>query len=133
MKNMIYKPFTLQDADRREPHAAAVIYRPSDPFAVELVMPRVNHDAVSVLFGRALLLDGLEDAAGDGVVRIAPHDADGWISLTVPVDGQQVEFYASRKALEGFVNTTFRLVRLGREVEHMDMDGLIARLLEVSA
>lgn len=115
MKDVIYKPLTLWD-EPRDPHAAALIYRPSDPFAVELNMPRVNRDAVSVLFDRGLLIDGLAEPVGEGDVRIAPGDADGWISLTVPVDGERVEFYGARKVIDAFLDATLRRVPSGGEL-----------------
>ncbi|WP_165969581.1 SsgA family sporulation/cell division regulator [Nonomuraea terrae] len=132
--NFVHRPAILWVADRHDeqPYAASLVYRLSDPFAVELVLPRGDGRHVTkVLFGRALLIDGLEKPTGDGAVRIEPHIVDSdYITLTLPLNGRRQELYAERVKLEAFIDATFRLVPLGREKDLIDLDGW---LLEVTS
>jgi hypothetical protein len=143
MRKILNRPLLLWNAARHsdKPYAATIVYRRDDPFAVEIILPlhdldtvtnddlRVHpgsrDDEISVLipFSRALLVDGLEAPAGEGVVRVAPHEDDSdYIVVTLPLTAAGVAFYVERAALEAFVDATFRLVPLGGEVRLVDRD-----------
>jgi hypothetical protein len=127
----------LWDASRHgiEPNRCTLTFRRDDPFAVDLVFPvrdttkvtndqlRVHpdsrDDAISVVitFSRTLVIDGMEAPAGHGTVRIEPHIVDrDYITITLPLTVEGVEFYTERRALEAFVDATCRMVPLGGEL-----------------
>lgn len=127
--------WTLTANGKTERHAASAVYVPEDPFAVEFVIPRrgggIPH---SVVFARALLVDGVDEPVGEGVVRVMPHlDLAGWLLLVLPIDGERVEFWAEQAPVEEFVDATLLLLPSSRELTQLDLDGLIARLLGVAS
>ncbi|MFB4275694.1 SsgA family sporulation/cell division regulator [Nonomuraea sp. MTCD27] len=153
MKTTLSRPLTLWNAARHgdQPHAATITFRRDDPFAVEIILPlwdidmvtndglRVDPDSrddmVSVLipFSRALLIDGLEDPSGEGAVRVEPHIVDsGYITFTLPLTADGVEFYTERAPLESFVDAALRMVPLGGEMPLADRE-LDCWLAEVTA
>jgi len=136
MKGRLERRLLLWDASRHgiEPYRCTLVFRRDDPFAVDLVFPvrditkvtndelRVHpdsrDDAISVVvtFSRALLIDGLEAPAGVGEVRVEPHIVDrDYITITLPLTADGVEFYTERRSVEAFVDATCRMVPLGRE------------------
>lgn len=130
--NYVQQPVTLWPADGPDETLifGTLFYRLADPFAVELVVPRGRGRKVeTILFGRALLIDGLEAPTGQGLVRIEPHIVDsGFITLTLPLGGRPQQVSAQRSVLEAFADATFRLVPLGRERDLIDFDGWLAEV-----
>ncbi|UBU10061.1 SsgA family sporulation/cell division regulator [Nonomuraea gerenzanensis] len=141
MKTIIRRRVTLWNAAAHgdQPHDATLIYRRDNPFAVELILPlrapdtvtndrllvhpgsRNGHISVFIPFSRALLIDGLEEPAGEGAVRVEPHIVDsGYISVTLPLTADGVEFYTERAPLEAFVDETLRMLPLGGEIPIAD-------------
>ncbi|MFI7468662.1 SsgA family sporulation/cell division regulator [Nonomuraea sp. NPDC049646] len=142
MRKVAHRTLPLWDAachDAR-PYNATLMYRADDPFAVEIILPvrdsrlavgsRIfiyepetgrETPALLISFGRALLIDGLEQPAGAGVVRIEPHIVDrDYTTLTLPFGGGSREFFAERRRLEEFIDATFRVVPLGGEIRIAD-------------
>lgn len=120
----------------RQPINAMLRYDIGDPFAVTLAfVDDKGRQTVSYLFGRALLIDGLEGLAGEDLILIGPHEADGFtvVTLTPEHDAIPMEFHVATSVLRKFVEATCRWVPLGREIDHLDLDGLVARLLEVAS
>jgi len=116
---LIHRPITLWDATRHsdQPHHAEIFYQVPDPFAVRILIPNPGGRAHEVAFSRALLIDGLEWRAGEGVVEVAVHEDDpDYIVLTLRSVAGGMTFYAERAQLEAFVDATFRLVPLGGEL-----------------
>lgn len=137
------RPLILWNAARHgdQPHAAAIVFRRDNPFAVEIILPLHDPDtvtndqlrvhpgarddeiSVAIPFSRALLIDGMEEPAGEGDVRVAPHIVDsGYISLTLPLTVGGVEFYTERGPLEAFTDETLRMVPLGGEIAIADAE-----------
>lgn len=120
MTKILRRPLILWNAARHgdKPYAASIIYRTDDPFAVTILFPtHRGSDVQEFVLGRALLIDGLEAPAGEGVVRVEPHIIDqDYISITLPTTSDGVEFYTSRAGLESFVDATLRRVPLGGEL-----------------
>lgn len=135
--NFVHRPITLwtvpPDGQAR-PYAASAVFYPDDPFAVEFAVPfREGQEPESVLFARELLIDGLAEPAGEGLVRVTPHpDIDGWVLLHLPIERQRVEFWVERAPVDEFVDATLALVPSSREIAEMDLDGMIASLLEAA-
>ena len=105
--------------DSRE---ASIVYRASDPSNVHLTLPHNDgRPAATFTFPREHMLDGLEEA----------HY--GCVILPLTVDGQQVEFLADAVPLRPFLANAPALAEFSQEINHLDMDTLAARLLEVTA
>ncbi|MEQ4724993.1 SsgA family sporulation/cell division regulator [Nonomuraea sp. B19D2] len=119
----------------RQPINAMVSYSVDDPFAVTLTfLDDSGRQTVSYVFGRALLIDGLEGPAGEDLILVGPHEtAAGFTVLTLtPEHGAiPMAFYVATAVLRKFVDKTCALVPLGREIDHLDLDALIAQLLGV--
>lgn len=140
MRTIIRRRVTLWNAAAHgdQPHDATLIYRRDHPFAVELILPlrdpgavtndRLlvhpgNRDEISVFipFSRALLIDGLEVPSGEGAVRVEPHIVDtAYVSVTLPLTCDGVEFYTERAPLEAFVYDTLRMLPTGAEIPIAD-------------
>lgn len=140
---MIRRPLILWRADRHgdKPYAASIIYRRDDPYAVTIALPlrpddidtaiddlRVadsGGDSISVLisFARELLIDGCEAPCGEGTVRVEPHILDlAYVTITLPVTVDGVEFYTDRPPLESFTDATLQMVPSGGEPALVDQD-----------
>ncbi|MEV0826388.1 SsgA family sporulation/cell division regulator [Nonomuraea rubra] len=153
MRTIIRRRLTLWNAAAHgdQPHAATIIYRRDNPFAVEIILPLHDPDtvtndrlcvhpgnrddeiAVLIPFSRALLIDGMEEPAGEGDVRVEPHIVDsGYIALTLPLTREGTEFYTERGPLEAFADETLRMLPLGDEIPIADaaldrwLDGVFA-------
>ncbi|MFI7455461.1 SsgA family sporulation/cell division regulator [Nonomuraea sp. NPDC049714] len=116
----------------RQPINAMLRYDIGDPFAVTLAfVDNAGRQTVSYLFGRALLIDGLEGPAGEDLILIGPHEADGFtvVTLTPEHGALPMEFHVATSVLRKFVEATCRWVPLGREIDHLDLDQAVAYLL----
>lgn len=137
MKTIVRRPLILWNAAQHgdQPHAATILFRRDNPFAVEIILPLHDPDtvtndrlrihpgprdefarndeiSVAIPFSRALLIDG-----------VAPHIVDsGYISLTLPLTAAGVEFYTERGPLEAFTDETLRMVPLGGEIAIADAE-----------
>ncbi|MFC4122040.1 SsgA family sporulation/cell division regulator [Nonomuraea zeae] len=115
----VRKPIILWEAaagDQR-PYFCLLIYRRSDPFAVTLLVPdHTTNKVTEVVFDRGLAIEGLDQPAGVGAVRIEPHLLDPLYSTyTLPLTPGGTEFFAERAPLEDFVLDTCALVPSGTE------------------
>lgn len=134
MTTFVYRAFpmwTVPAAGGPKPYAASVTFYPDDGMA-EIAVPRdgggVPH---SVQFSRGLLIDGLAEPVGEGDVRVGPHpDMDDWLLIELPIEGRQVEFWAERAPIDEFVDATLLLVPSSREAAELDVESVIARILE---
>lgn len=136
----VTQALTLRSADRdAEPFVGILYYTSSDPYAVRLTfVDERARGTVDYLFSRALLIDGLVKAVGDGDTLIEPCKTPGITMITVTPDrkiggGYPYVLYCSTRLLEQFVDKTFDLVALGSEDRHQNIDALIARLLGVAS
>ncbi|MEZ7132666.1 SsgA family sporulation/cell division regulator [Nonomuraea sp. AD125B] len=117
----------------QEPVQAVLAYEADDPYAVHLLFPYSRGDAgemVSWQFARALLVVGQATAAGEGDVTVAPHEAAGYLVLTLmPEHGVQLRFLVARALVAKFVEATVEVVPIEREHERIDWDRELAALL----
>lgn len=108
-------------------------YRADDPYAVTLTFHSTGGD-VEWIVARTLLLQGLATAVGEGDVRIHPsngaHGAVVVLDFCSP-DGRLVA-QASTYDLQTFLARTFAAVPVGTESRHLDVDALIADLLDAT-
>ena len=106
-------------------------YRSNDPYAVTLTFHSSAGD-VEWIVARTLLLQGLAAPAGEGDVKVYPSIDDDASAVAVldfsSPDGRLVA-QANTHELQAFLARTFAAVPVGTESEHLDLDGLIADLL----
>ncbi|MEU5869579.1 SsgA family sporulation/cell division regulator [Nonomuraea sp. NPDC047529] len=126
----VTKALTLWPVDRRDqPVHATLFFDAGDPYAVQLLFPQ-SEGVLPWVFGRALLIDGLETTTGQGDVQIAPGDRDGWLIVTLlPEQAVLLPFFASRAVVEQFIDATYEVVRLGCEDKHVDWNAELAAML----
>ncbi|MGL5825643.1 MAG: SsgA family sporulation/cell division regulator [Nocardioides sp.] len=114
---------------------ASLGYRPSDPFAATLTF-YLPGEKVVWTFGRELLFAGLYEPAGDGDVHVwpeatNPHDQAGTSVLMIELcsaDGQLLAQVPGDE-VRHFLDRTYLLVPVGTEGLHLDLDNLVARLI----
>ena len=107
-------------------------YHAEDPFAVSLTFHAGSGD-VSWVVARTLLLQGLAAPAGEGDVKVYPsidEDARAVAILDFCSPDGRLVAQADSRELQGFLARTFSAVPVGTESQHLDMDGLIANLLD---
>jgi hypothetical protein len=104
--------FFWDPGQRDEPLPVWLLWESSDPYAVELILVEPDRD-IPFEIARELLVDGLAEWAGeDGFVQVGPHDLDAYITVRLPIDGAQREFYAERAVIDLFVDKTCKKVPL---------------------
>lgn len=106
-------------------------YRRTDPYAVTMTFLTSEGDLVWT-FARDLLSVGLHGPAGEGDVHVAPGTSAGGhamldVSLSSP-DGHLVLHVRADQVTE-FVARAHEIVPMGAESFHVDVDGLVAQIL----
>ncbi|MYW63952.1 SsgA family sporulation/cell division regulator [Streptomyces sp. SID8379] len=117
-------------------------YESTDPYAVRLTFHLPGDAPVTWAFGRELLVDGVNGAAGDGDVRVSPVErADGGgagempgeVHIRLQVGSDQALFRAGVAPLIAFLDRTDKLVPLGQEQAladfEADLDEALDRIL----
>ncbi|QIY59418.1 SsgA family sporulation/cell division regulator [Streptomyces sp. RPA4-5] len=112
-------------SDHTVPLSTRLIYRPSDPYAIEAVF-LAEHGPVVWVFARDLLSEGLERSAGAGDViiwsepsRTGTGAGTTFIKLNPPNGTAQVAM--PREHVQEFLNQTKTMVPVGSEHEHHDV------------
>jgi hypothetical protein len=114
------------------PVLARLYYRPADPLAVTLAVPSaVAHDGgrMEWVFARDLLERGLDGPCGEGDVRIRPLGADRTQIEFAERDGSTM-IDLSTQSLRQFLAWAHAAVPPGEESEHLDLDAVVAELLD---
>jgi Streptomyces sporulation and cell division protein, SsgA len=103
----------------------------SDPYAVALALQTLHSREVVWRFSRALLAQGLIEAAGEGDVRLRPLDTQapgGIVEIELRSPGGGVVFRASHPDLRRYLTRTQEFIAFGAEHEWLDLDHTIAML-----
>ena len=111
---------------------AVLAYSPVDPFAVTATFLTARGDVVWT-FARDLLADGLTAPAGEGDVHIWPSlDAGGRTTVIIELctRGGELVAQAVSQDIAQFLSSSFAVVPAGMESDRMDVDQLIAKLLQ---
>jgi hypothetical protein len=121
----------LDETGRGHHLQSVMAYHRLDPFAITMTFLTPD-ESLTWTFGRDLLIEGLRKTTGDGDVCIAPAVSPNGhkvvlITLSSP-DGHLL-LQASRDQVAEFVDRSLAVVGLGDEVHHLDMDALVAQLL----
>ena len=110
---------------------ASLYYTAADPYAVRLAFHPGVDAPVEWVIARELLTGGLDTYTGAGDVRVWPAE-DGepviYIALTSPAG--EALFEAPRKAIADFLNSSAKIVPLGRESAFVNIDAELADLLD---
>jgi hypothetical protein len=114
---------------------ATLGYREDDPYAVTVTFHAHAGD-VEWILSRTLLLQGLAAPCGEGDIRVYPSIDDTARAVAIldfcSPDGRLVA-QVDTHALQTFLARTFAVVPVGSEQQHLDLDGLVARLLGTDA
>lgn len=111
---------------------ATLRYRAADPLAAQIVFPAdVSLDGSEVVwtFARALLAAGLRGRAGHGDVQVWPCGPDRIMVELRTWEGRALIELATAH-LRCFLSSAYEVVPAGHEQRHLDLDALVAALLE---
>jgi hypothetical protein len=114
------------------PVLACLRYHRDDPYAVYLDNHVDLADPVTWVFGREILAAGLESWAGTGDVSVYPEVGGGLRSIVIALSDNDVTalLRAPAPLVREFLEETQQVVPYGTESAALDLDGLIARLLD---
>jgi hypothetical protein len=125
----------LDDSGSGTPLEAELRYDTRDPYAV-VAHFRAGDTLVRWVFSRDLLAEGLYEPVGDGDVHVWPHlDARGSAVVIVELSSPHGEALLQVRSNEvsEFLALTREIVPVGHEGHHLDLDGVVARLLAGTA
>ncbi|MFI6937599.1 SsgA family sporulation/cell division regulator [Streptomyces sp. NPDC050287] len=106
-------------------------YKSADPYAVRITF-RVDDDTMDWVFARALLIDGLLEPAGVGDVVISTCRRNGvdTVQITLKAHDVYAVLEAPARMIAAFLKQTCQAVPLGTEHHHLNLDRLVARLVQ---
>ncbi|MEU3528410.1 SsgA family sporulation/cell division regulator [Streptomyces sp. NPDC038707] len=134
MSTVIEQPVEarLVAAAPRMPSIPATLrYDRRDPFAVRMTFPApATLEGVDVCwtFARELLTAGLEEAAGQGDVRVRPYGYDRTVLEFHAPEGTAIVHVRSGE-IRRFLQAAGELVPVGREHLQLDLDHGLAELM----
>jgi len=108
-------------------------YRADQPFTVTAAFQTERDRWVEWAFSRDLLAEGLRGPAGVGDVRLHPETDTGLTMLVVEIESPEgyAELELEHTGVAAFLEATERIVAMGAESDHFDVDGLIDELTRV--
>lgn len=107
-------------------------YDTADPYAVTATFSANDDDeGVEWIFARELLALGLKNNVGTGDVKVAPVPEYGdSISFSLLSDEGTAVLLFPLADISGFVEYTFRMVNWGDEGSKINMDAVLAEILD---
>lgn len=106
-------------------------YDASDPFAVTATFT-LEDQSVTWTFARSLLLTGMYKPVGDGDIAVSPGlddmHASVYVELSTPHGTAVLRTRTARIA--AFLDLTQQVVPTGQELDGVDMDAVVSRLLQ---
>lgn len=120
MGHRMVTDMVLLGDDGVEPVSAEFRYHRRDPLAVEMRLSIARNPAVSWMFGRDLLIEGLRRRTGVGDVRIYPVHESVIIELRSAAGKAVLLSYLPD--IEGFVQHIVSAVPVGAEIAHDDIE-----------
>jgi hypothetical protein len=108
-------------------------YRSDQPYTVTAAFQTDRDRWVEWVFSRDLLAEGLNGPAGFGDVRLQPEADDELYLLVLEIESPEgyARLELDHDRVAGFLAATTRIVALGEESAHFDVDGLIDELTKV--
>ena len=99
---------------------AELRYYSEDPFAIQMLLSVDQSPAISWVFGRDLLMTGVDMPAGIGDVQVYPtHDG---VIIELRSGGAAARLLAHTPDISEFIDRTLELVPLGSEMDHYGLD-----------
>jgi hypothetical protein len=120
----------LLDGDRTVEVPCTMEYRADEPYAIHATF-RTGPTDIEWVFGRDLVVEGLQRFSGEGdiVIRPVPHGRIPLVEIVLNSPSGRAELYAERAGLEHFLRRTYDIVAVGEEPTLLDIDNVIARIL----
>ncbi|MEU5952665.1 SsgA family sporulation/cell division regulator [Streptomyces sp. NPDC047525] len=118
-------------APRMQSIPATLHYDRGDPFAVRMSFPApATLEGIEVYwtFARELLSQGMEQAVGDGDVRVRPYGFDRTVVEFHAPEGTAIVHIRTGE-LRRFLHRSLALVPVGDEHLHVDLDQDLADLM----
>lgn len=106
-------------------------YHRPDPYAVTMTFMTAD-EPLTWTFGRDLLLRGMHESAGDGDVHVSPASnafGQAVVLITLSSPDGHLLLEARTEHVEAFLDRTLALVPSGTETPNLDIDDLIAQIL----
>ena len=131
---LVRSPVTLELVSAHRPPVPAQVelrYAGPDPYAVALAFQTAHSREVVWRFSRALLAQGLIEAAGEGDVRLRPLDTPvpgRVVEIELRSPGARAVFRAPHADLRDYLARTQELIAFGTEHEWLDLDHVVAML-----
>ena len=113
---------------RPTPVSTRWTYDSSEPYAVTVAFATERGRWVEWVFARELLVDGLNERAGEGDLSIRPDSDPDLLVLEIHAPSGNASFLLDRDDTEDFLAETLELVPAGSESTHFDIDALLAEL-----
>ena len=120
-------------ADDTTPVRSRWTYDAAEPFTIGVAFLSEDDVWVQWVFARDLLVNGLTGSAGIGDVRLRPRRTNGRTALQLEIespDGHAL-LELDRETVQRFLEATTKIVPLGDESDHFDVDGLIDEITNV--
>ena len=108
-------------------------YHADQPFTVVTAFQTERDRWVEWVFSRDLLVEGLSGEAGMGDVRLHADTRRGLDMLVVEIESPEgyARLELDHEGVSAFLEATAKLVPLGEESDHFDVDTLIDELTRV--
>jgi sporulation and cell division protein SsgA len=108
-------------------------YDAAEPFTIAVSFQTDDDVWVEWVFARDLLVNGLVGSAGIGDVRLRPRHTHSRTALQLEISSPEGHalLELERESVQRFLEATTKLVPLGEESEHFDIDGLIDEITNV--
>ncbi len=120
-------------ADDTTPVRSRWTYDAAEPFTIAVAFLSEDEVWVEWVFARDLLVNGLTGSAGIGDVRLRPRRTNGRTALQLEIESPEGHalLELERESVQRFLEATTKIVPLGDESDHFDVDGLIDEITNV--
>ena len=118
--------------DRGGELPVSLVYDPQDPYAVAMVFHSSEGD-VTWMVARELLLTGASAPAGEGDVSVRPalgSDLEEAVVIRLQAPSGRLVLRLGMAELDDFLCRSLGLVPWGTESSHLDVDALVADLVQ---
>ncbi|WP_410619176.1 SsgA family sporulation/cell division regulator [Amycolatopsis sp. cmx-8-4] len=115
------------------PVLSRLSYHAEEPFAVTVAFRTERGRWIEWTFARELLVEGLDEPAGLGDVRVRPDLSEDEDFLTLEIESPDgyASFELEIEDVRTFLDASYELVPLGEEAAYFDVDGLIEEISNV--
>jgi hypothetical protein len=117
------------------PLVASLYYSEEDPYAIRIAFHVGLDEPVEWIFARELLSTGIEGEHGLGDVKVWPSAGSesglpgSVLNIELSSPFGQAHFEAPIKEVSDFLRRTYRIVPVGQETDHVDVESELTDLL----